>query len=185
MRRMVPMLFLTALLLYASSSTGIAQSAVVTLAPQSGPSKFVSEIGGKPAQIGTPAQGAQGSQREQLDVAIVPPSPQAMSEPVRRKKRCRMIRRRPINRRDVRRTRPREMRAPRAIRTATIPRLPPMRSMARCDFSGAWLASSKLLLLPELAGWPCSEYRPAGPQVTASLSRSQSLESRGSRPNPR
>lgn len=81
MHRMVPMPFLAALLLYLSSSTGIAQSAVVTLAPQSGPSKFVSEIGGKPAQIGTPAQGAQGSQREQLDVAIVPPSPQAMSEP--------------------------------------------------------------------------------------------------------
>jgi hypothetical protein len=47
------------LILLGVPSAGLAQSAMVDLPKPAGPSKFVSEIGGKPVQIGVPAGGKQ------------------------------------------------------------------------------------------------------------------------------
>ena len=47
--------------LTASASAGLAQSAVIDLPRSAGPSRFVSGVGGKPVQIGVPAADEQSS----------------------------------------------------------------------------------------------------------------------------
>jgi hypothetical protein len=66
------------MLLSAASSAGLAQSAMVELPKPKGPSKFVTEVGGKPAQIGVPS----GPKRASLPGVIdIVPAPQAVDVP--------------------------------------------------------------------------------------------------------
>jgi hypothetical protein len=60
-----------------ASSAGAAESAVVDLAPRSGPSRFVSGVDGKPAQIGLAAPERSG---DEPGVVIVVPAPQIEPE---------------------------------------------------------------------------------------------------------
>ena len=68
------------LLLSASPTAGSAQSAVIDMTRQSGPSKFVSGVDRKPVQLGVPAGGDRGDAPEPI-VVVLPQTQTGQDDP--------------------------------------------------------------------------------------------------------